>query len=159
DFMTWSFYGGTTEPGRITRDTLAFFFVMDPDKIRPMMDDLQDYALALIAKIKKNKKGVLMGRNRLQDVNKRGGERVKLESMNDKDVDLEFDIIGQLPEGRYNLSGIMNKTYFEDALLEDYPRSHSGKAHPLADRALNLIWLRVKDKETFQRVAAKIEES
>src|SRR5438067_5962370 len=33
DFMTWSFYGGTTEPGRITRDTLVFFFVMDPDKV------------------------------------------------------------------------------------------------------------------------------
>src|SRR6516162_8633247 len=42
DFMTWSFYGGTMDPNKRTPENLVFFFTMDPHKIKPMMDDLQD---------------------------------------------------------------------------------------------------------------------
>ena len=44
DFMSWSFYAGSTEPDPKKRNlnNLAFFFVMNPHHIRPMMDDLGD---------------------------------------------------------------------------------------------------------------------
>ncbi len=28
--MTWQFYGGTTDPGKSTRESMVFFFAMDP---------------------------------------------------------------------------------------------------------------------------------
>src|SRR5207302_8731755 len=42
DFMTWSFYGGSLDPTKLTPENLVFCFTMDPLKIRPMMDDLGD---------------------------------------------------------------------------------------------------------------------
>jgi putative ABC transport system permease protein len=60
-----------------------------------------------------------------------------------------------LPEGRYNTSGIMSEDYFNKA-LDDYARKKQQK-HPLDSQRLNLIWLRVRDKDTFDRVATQIE--
>ena len=43
----------------------------------------------------------------------------------------------------------MNRDYL-NAALDDYPRTHAGKPHPLADKTLNLVWLRVPDSEPFR---------
>jgi putative ABC transport system permease protein len=155
DFMTWSFYGGTTEEGKITYDNLVFFFVMDPNQIRPMMDDLQDLPEDLVRKMREKPHGCLLGRERMEAINRRVNEKFKLYSINYKGIDLEFEIVGQLPEGRYNTSGIMNEEYFNKA-LDDYARKKRQK-HPLDSQRLNLIWLRVRDRETFERVANQIE--
>src|SRR5262249_30561202 len=42
DFMTWQFYGGSLDPDKRTRENLVFFLALDPRKIRPMMDGLED---------------------------------------------------------------------------------------------------------------------
>jgi putative ABC transport system permease protein len=157
DFMTWSFYGGTTEPGKITFETIVFFFVMDPDQIRPMMDDLQDYDPKLIEQMKKNRRAVVVGPERLAALNKRVGERFKLTSMNYKGIDLEVEVIGTLPAGRYGQSGIMSADYFNTEL--DNYKVVNKQAHPLDNRRLNLVWLRVPDKQAYAAVAHRIETS
>jgi putative ABC transport system permease protein len=157
DFMTWSFYGGTTDPSNFTVESLVFFFVMEPDQIRTMMDDLQDLDPAVIQKLKDNRRGCLLGRERLQAVGKRVGERFKLTSINYKGIDLEFEIVGELPEGRYDKSGIMNAEYFNNAL--DTYKAADGSKHPLDNKRLNLIWLRVPDQDTFSRVAERVENA
>ncbi|MBM4072486.1 MAG: ABC transporter permease [Planctomycetes bacterium] len=154
DFMTWSFYGGTLDPGKMTRENIVFFFVMNPKHIIPMMDDMQDLDPALIAKLEKNRQGCLLGRERLEAINKRVGERIKVTSMNYKGIDLELEIVGELPRGRYNTTGIMNESYFNQE-LERYART-KGK-HPLDSKRLNLVWLRVRDRATFEKVAQQIE--
>lgn len=156
DFMTWSFYGGTLDPGKMTRENIVFFFVMNPRHIIPMMDDMQDFDPKLIEKLEKNRQGCLLGRERLEAINKRVGERFKVTSMNYKGVDLELEVVGELPRGRYNTTGIMNESYFNEE-LERYART-KGK-HPLDSKRLNLIWLRVKDRATFERVAQQIEDA
>jgi putative ABC transport system permease protein len=156
DFMAWYFYGGTIDPGKMTRENLIFFFTMEPRHVKAMMDDLQDLDDGLIAQLEKNPKTCVIGREKLQSLNKRVGETITITSMNFKDINLELKIIGLLPEGRYNQSAIMNVAYLKQA-LDDYERQKKTR-HPMADKALALIWLRVRDKATFERVA-EITES
>ncbi len=160
DFMTWSFYGGFLDPVQRSWETLVFMFVMDPQKIRPMMDELDNLDPALVNKLARTRNGVLLGRKRLERINKRVGERFTVYSMNYKNIDLEFEIVGVLPDGRYEELGIMNEKYFNEE-LDGYPKNpknpNRGKPHPLAEKRLNLIWLRVRDKETFAKVADLIE--
>ena len=51
-------------------------------------------------------------------------------SINYKDIDLEFEIVGEFPEGRYNQSAVMNRDYLNRA-LDQYERDNRRK-HPLA---------------------------
>jgi putative ABC transport system permease protein len=157
DFMTWSFYGGSLDPTKMTRENIVFFFAMNPRHIIPMMDDLQDFDPALVEKLEQNRIGCLIGRERMEALNKRVGEKFKVTSFNYKGVDLEFEIVGELPEGRYNQSAIMNERYFNNE-LDRYARVH-GQKHPLDQKRLNLVWLRVKDRPTFDRVGSLIENS
>lgn len=157
DFMTWSFYGGTTDPAKMSRENLVFFFVMNPKHIRPMMDDLNTYDLSLVKKLEDNPRGCLLGKDRLQSIDKKVGERFKLTSINYKGIDLEFEIVGELPEGRYNQSGIMNESYFHNE-LDKYAREKR-QPHPLDQKRLNLVWLRVRDQATFNRLGEVIENS
>jgi putative ABC transport system permease protein len=159
DSMTWQFFGGTTDPAKRTRENSAFMFAMDPHKIRTMMDDLDQVDPQLIEAMVKNKKGVLMGRTQMEMFNKRVGERFTLTSFNYKDLQLEFEIVGQLPVGRYDQSCIMNRQYLNDALFEAYPREHNGAKHPMADKTLNLVWLQVPDPEAFRKVADQVMTS
>src|SRR4029077_18087833 len=76
-------------------------------------------------------------------------------SMNYKGIDLEFEIIGALPAGRYDQRRIINRTYLESA-MDDYTRKQ-GKAHDMANKTLNLVWLRVPDKKTYEKVAGQVE--
>jgi putative ABC transport system permease protein len=154
DFMTWAFYVGTTDKWKFTLDNWAFFFVMNPDHIIPMMDDMQGLDPALVQKLKANSKGCLLGKSRLTALKRRVGERFQLFSYDFKGLDLEFEIVGEMPPGRYNDSGLMNEKYFYQA-LDDYFRK-TGRRHPQQENPVSYIWLRVRDRETFERVGKTI---
>ena len=158
DFMLWSFYGGSTDPAKVTPDTLIFFFVMEPDQIIPMMDDLGDLDPKLIKAMKEKPQACLLGSDKLKAVNKQVGERFKLTSINYKGIDLEFEVAGVLPDGRYNQSAIMRLDYFNNA-FDDYARKNNGRAHTLAQKRLNLIWIRVGDREKFDKIGSIIEDA
>jgi putative ABC transport system permease protein len=165
DSMSWQFYGGTVDPGKMTRESMMFAFALEPKKLATMMDDLDSLPPAEarelqenIKKLETNKRGIIIGSERLTALNKRVGERVKIYSMNYKDIDLEFDIVGTFPDGRYNQTAAMNRDYLNDA-IDDYPRTHAGQRHAMADNSLNLVWLRVADSESFERIAGQIMAS
>ena len=158
DFMTWSFYVGTTDPNKMTADTMVIFFVTNPDQIIPMMDDLSDLDPKMIEALKKKPDGVLLGVDKLNALNKRVGERFKLTGTNYKGIDLEFEVVGVLPDGRYNSSAIMRMDYFNTE-FDTYLRTHKGVSHPMADRRLNLIWIRVGDREKFDKIGNVVEDS
>jgi putative ABC transport system permease protein len=164
DFMTWSFYGGSMDPKKLTPENLVFFFTMDPDKIIPMMDDLENLDPALIAKLKAKREAVLIGSEKLRSIGqedtfrRNGVVRVKLTSINYKDIDLEVEIVGVLPDGRYNQSAILRQDYFY-AEIDRYKTTHSGRDHDMANKVLNLIWIRVPDREAFDRVGGIIENA
>jgi putative ABC transport system permease protein len=157
DFMTWSFYGGSLDPANRNFENLVFFFVTDPKSIISMMDDMENLDPALVTKLQQVKNGCLMGRERLQSMNRRVGERFKVTSINYKDIDLEFEVVGELPKGRYDKLGVMRTDYFNDA-MDDYARKNKAP-HPLDQKRLNLVWLRVPDRQAFDRAAGIIQSA
>jgi putative ABC transport system permease protein len=165
DSMTWSFYGGTTDIKNRTLENSMFAFAMEPKKLRTMMDDLDtlpaDKAAdleAAIAKMEANRQGVIVGKARLEALKARIGDRIKLYGINYRGIDLELEIVGVFPEGRYDKSAAINREYL-NASLDAWPRNHKGEKHPLADKSLNLVWLRVADTTAFQKVADQITTS
>jgi putative ABC transport system permease protein len=154
--MTWSFYGGTTDPNKMTLDTMVFFFVMEPDQIIPMMDDLQDFDPRVVEALKQKPQGCLLGADKLKSLNLQVGDRFKMTGFNYRGIDLEFEVVGALPDGRYNGSAIMRMDYFNNA-FDQYERVKK-QPHPLAERRLNLIWIRVGDRDTFDKIGEIIEK-
>jgi putative ABC transport system permease protein len=113
---------------------------------------------ACVEAMEKNKRAVLLGPERLKAINKKVGERFSLYGRNYPGINLDFEIIGVFPPGRFNQLAVMNRTYLNDA-LDAYPRTHGNVRHPLADRSLNLVWLQVPDQAAFHRLAQQIESS
>jgi putative ABC transport system permease protein len=130
-----------------------------------MMDGLDEmteterrdlYVACLV--MEKDRRRVVVGRERLAALNKKVGERFTVSSFNYKDIDLEVEVLGAFPDGRYNQSALINRAYINDA-LDDYKKKNKGEPHPMANKTLNLVWLRVPDTETFRQVAEEIEHS
>ncbi len=186
DYMTWQFFGGTIDPANKTRENIVFFFGMDPDKMllierdkngnpvrdshgrikyNTMMDGIDeltdDQLLQLddaCRQMKGNKRLVIAGKERLRQLNKRVGEWMTVTSFNYSGIDLEVQIIGQFPEGRYDLSALVNRDYITDA-MDAYKRKNNGTEHAMAKKSLNLVWLRVPDTDAFRQVAEQISVS
>ena len=176
DHMTWQFYGGTVDPTNRTREGIVFFFCMEPEKLlsmkdgKPvsMMDGIEDFTSEQLADLergikamKANKRAVIVGRDRLQLMNKQIGERLVVTGLNYKDINLEIEIAGTFPPGRYDQSAIINRDYLNDAMDEyNLRQAKSGKPkHPLAEKSLNLVWLKVPDTEAFNQITEQIMSS
>jgi putative ABC transport system permease protein len=183
DVMTWQFYGGTTDPEKLTRESIIFFFVMEPRKFlskrngKPisMMDGIEEFTqdqvesvLQAIQTMEQNKQGVLVGEERYRLMVKKDrltgedrrqaiGYKFKVTSLNYKEIDLECEIIGLLPKGRFDQSAVMHRDYLMQA-LDDYQR-RNGKPHDQADKCLNLVWLRFPNKQAFERASVVLNDS
>jgi putative ABC transport system permease protein len=162
--MTWSFYGGATDPDPAKRsiNTILFAFALKPRSLLEMMDGLDELKgperkqlEADVAKLEQTRNGLIVGKERLESLGKKVGDRMTIYSFNYKEIDLEFEILGQFPPGRYDNASAMNIDYLIGA-MDAYPLSHAGKKHPMADKALNLVWLRVESQPIFQQVADQI---
>jgi putative ABC transport system permease protein len=178
DYMTWQFYGGSLDPKKVTRESMVFGLACDPEKLATMMDGLENLPPAqktelerCIAALKANRRGIILGTNHLQNLNKLIGDvretdfrkflgkRFTLYGfMHFKELDLEFEILGVFPPGRYDNFAAFNRDYFNDA-LDSFPQTHGGRKHPLAERSLSLVWLKVPDMAAYNRVAAQIGAS
>jgi putative ABC transport system permease protein len=162
--MSWSFYGGATDPDPKKRsmDTILFAFAQEPHTLLDMMDELEDlkgeqraeFAKA-VERLKHTKQGLIVGKERLRMLGKRVGDTLKVYSFNYKEIDLEFEIIGTYPIPRYDLNASMRIDYLQDS-LDQWSREHNGQPHEMAGRSLNIVWLRMNDRETFDKVSNQI---
>jgi len=162
--MTWSFYGGALDPDPAKRsiNTILFAFALKPRSLLEMMDGLDELKGEEREKLEKyvemmenTRNGIIVGKERLASLGKKVGDRITVYSFNYKGIDLEFEILGEIPEGRYDNAAAMNIDYLVGA-MDAYPLSHAGQAHPMANKALNLVWLRMADQPMFQQVADQI---
>jgi putative ABC transport system permease protein len=165
DSMTWQFFGGVLDKEHVTRNTRLFAFAMEPKKLRSMMDELDslpaDQARDLEETIKKmeaNRQAIAMGKDWMRILNKRVGDRMTMYGLNYRGIDLEFEIVGVFPPGRYDKSVVMNRDYLNGE-VDKWPREHGGVAHPMAEKRLGLVWLRVPDMAAYSQVASQIESS
>jgi len=166
DSMTWSFYGGTLDLKNRTLNNSLFAFAMEPGKLTTMMDDLDNLPADQAAEFQKaverlehNRQGLIVGIERLKMLDKRVGDRIKLYGINFRGIDLELEIVGLFPPGRYDKNAVVHRDYLLNEVLEKWPRDHGGKPHPLAERCLNLVWLRVPNTSAFSTIADQIESA
>lgn len=184
DVMTWGFYGGSVDPEKRTRESIVFFFVMEPEKVLAkrgdkytsmMVESSDEFSetdmkeiLEGIERMEKNKQGVMIGPERLaflvgkprltkQEQKELIGHRFKVTSFNYRGIDLECEVVGILPGSRFAQAGVMHRDYLLQA-MDDYQRKN-GKPHELADKCLNLVWLRFPDKQSFERASAIISDT
>jgi putative ABC transport system permease protein len=144
---------------------MIFFLCMEPAKVLTMLDGLDDLTpqdreglATAVKKIEVDKRRIIVGKERLRAMNKRVGERITLYPINYKELILdECEIVGTFPPGRYDQTAIMNRDRLNDA-LDAYKRK-KGKAHPMAEKTLNIVWLKVPDRESFNQVAGQIATS
>ena len=185
DSMNWTFFGASIDPAKRTRENTVFFFGMDPAKMmtiergkdgkpkrdadgrivfRSMMDDIdqatEEEKLALDAacrEMAKDPTKVIIGRDKLDALKKRVGEKITVTSFNYKDIELNVEIIGTFPKGRYDASSLVNVKYILNSL--DAYKTRTGAEHPMAGKTLNLVWLKVPDTKAFEAVAEQVEDS
>jgi hypothetical protein len=157
-FMFWSFYGGTIDPAnKGEKDKHIYFFAMNADHIRPMMLDLENLEANLIKKLRETPAGILVGPDKLKQLDKRVGDKIKTMGINYAGIDLEFEIVGELPFPRYKQSAFMNYGYLKKG-FEDYEK-RTKNAHPLAAKCLNIVWLRVPNMAAYERSRKLIENA
>jgi putative ABC transport system permease protein len=164
DAMTWQFFFGSTDIKNIGLNTIVFAFCMEPKKLLTMMDELDSLPPGpkadlskVIDAMEKNRQGIIIGQKRLDLLDKKVGDRIKIFGLNYRDLELECEIVGTFPPGRYDTNAVINRDYL-NASLDAYKAS-KGKPHPLADKTLNLVWVKVPNKDSFTQVSGQIENS
>jgi putative ABC transport system permease protein len=165
--MTWTFFGGSTEKNlkQQSWDNKIFAFCLEPRALLTMMDELDQLSgeqraawQATVERLQANPQGIIMGKNRMEALQKRIGDRFILHSFNYKGIELEVEVVGEFPLARYDNSCAIDIAYFQRA-LDAYPNQNQGQAHPMADKSLNLVWLRVPDSAAFNQIAQQITDS
>ncbi len=166
DIMTWSFVGTSLDPDPAKRsaENIIFFFAMDPRGLLHMMDDLEQDRLAPdeakqmrdnVQAMRDNLKGIILSEEKLKTINRRVGDKLKCYCFPAmyKDIEFEVEVVGTFPKsaGRYDGNAILNLEYLQKA-LDTYEKTNR-KPHPLADRYINLYWVRVKDEPTMMAVS------
>lgn len=166
DSMTWQFYIGSIEKDKTKRgpSNLVFAICTEPTKLNTMMDELDSLPprqAAEFAKVVKamqeNRQGIVLGKTRLETLQKRVGDTFTIYSMNYAEIDLEVTVVGEFPEGRNNNSGAMNREYLLAAM--DAWEGRNGKRHKMADKTLNLVWLKVPNSAALGQISSQIEKS
>jgi putative ABC transport system permease protein len=164
DSMTWQFFIGTVEKNNIGFKTFVFAFCMEPKKLLTMMDELDSLPSGpkadlnkAIQKMESNRQGIIVGRRRLDALNKKVGDRITVFGVNYRDLELECEIVGTFPPGRYDNNTCINRDFL-NASLDSY-KATKGKPHPLAEKTLNLVWVKVPSKDNFTKMAGQIDNS
>lgn len=161
DIMTWAFVGGSTDPVNKTLKNTVFFFAMEPRKLLTMMDGLNELSsteLSLlkagVAEMERNPQACIIGEEKLELMEKRVGDRFKIDSFNYPGITFEYEIIGSFPkDSRYAQSAVMTRDYFYKA-IDEHERK-TGKTE-FSDKCLNLIWVRLPSTEAFEVMAARV---
>ena len=98
-----------------------------------------------------NRQGIIVGKERLKALGKRVGDKISIYCKNFNGITFECEIIGELPEGRWDQAAAMNSRFL-DTKLDEYS-SLNKKPHENEDKAIALVWIRLPNKDAFQHMA------
>src|SRR5262249_30456314 len=142
DHAAWQFYLGTIDAEKKTRDSMVFLLACDTSKLpwkekkggktiehKGFFDDLDPMETDLIEKLRNKIDGCLMGQKRLKALKKQVGDRFKVTATDYTSIDLEFEVVGVLPSGRWDENAIMNVEYLNRAI--DAYKGPGNSKHPL----------------------------
>ena len=98
-----------------------------------------------------------MGQKRLKALKKQVGDRFKVTATDYTSIDLEFEIVGVLPSGRWDENAIMNVEYLNRAI--DAYKGPGNSKHPLDQKRIDMFWLEVGNKDDFPQVVEQVNSS
>ncbi|MCE9568069.1 MAG: ABC transporter permease [Planctomycetes bacterium] len=169
DLMAWSFFLGTTDPISKRPDSNVFAFCIEPRKILTMMDGLDDLTGkekadldAAVAEMERDKQAIVMSKMRMKKMNLQVGQTIKVTGLNYTDLVFDLRIIGELPDGKYDNISFINSAYLFsqlDAWKLNNPKNRTSEPHPMDAKCINLIWVRLPNKEAFERLAAAVNDT
>ena len=164
--MTWQFYGGTLDPEKFTRENVIFGIAVDPSKIATMLDGLEDLVggrpgaagRERAASCRRTGRGSSWDRTSCSASTSAWAIASRcLASATSGGSIWNLKSSGRFPPVATTAWPRFNRDYFNNE-MDSYER-RTGRKHPLADRRMNLVWLKVSNTEDFTRVAAQIESS
>jgi putative ABC transport system permease protein len=168
DSMAWQFYLGTLDLEKRTRENMVILVAMDVRQLptksgkavthKGMIDDLDPVDHDLVERLAATTDGCLLGRKRLQTLNKRVGEHFKVNGSQPAGIDLEFEIVGELPPGRWDENGFMNARYL-NAAIDAYTRDHPASKAVMDRGRIDMFWVEAGTKDDFPRVVDQINGS
>jgi putative ABC transport system permease protein len=166
--MAWQFYLGTIDVEKRTRESMVILVGMDARQLptkegkavthKGMIDDLDPVDKELVEKLENTTNGCLLGQKRLKMLKKAVGERFKCSGMQPAGLDLEFEIVGVLPKGRWDENGFMNARYLNQA-LDLYCRDHPASKDILDRRRIDMFWVEAGKRDDFSQVVDQINAS
>jgi putative ABC transport system permease protein len=167
DSMSWQVYLGTLNAEKQTRENLIVLVATDTNTLptksgkvvthKGMFDDLDPVDKDLVDKLAQTTNGCLLGRKRLKTLNKEVGEHFTATGSQPAGVNLECEIVGVLPAGRWDDNGIMNARYL-NAAVDTFCRDHPD-SKPVLDRRIDIFWVEVGKKDDFAPVVEQINAS
>lgn len=143
DWTTWNWHPGFLSESR-TIDKIGVGLATRVDNLREMHVGLESLPDSLIEAMKREKTGCLVGANIMAATRWRIGQEFTFLSMTPTVPDLKFKVLGVMPPGKFGFN-----FFFRD----DYFREGTGNKDNV-----DSVVLRVRDAETGQKVAAKIQQ-
>ena len=121
---------------------------------------------ANVKKLKETRNGIIIGRDHLKNINAMIGDvgnpvghKFKLTGISTfTGLDFEFEIVGLFPPGRYDNFTAFNREYYQST-MDSYKNDHNGQKHPLDDVSLSLVWLKVPDEASYQKIVEQVNAS
>lgn len=143
DWTVWNFYAGYFDASR-QRSRQVFGLATRPDNLVPMHGGLEELDPAAVAALQREKTGAILSADVLQQMGWKVGQQFTVLSSSHPGKDLRFKIVGVLPPGEYSRNFFFREDYYEEG---------TGNKE-----TINCVWLRLRDAESAQRVAGRIQE-
>lgn len=166
DTMTWQFYAGSVDPNQKGSGNTVFAIALEPKKLLTMMDELDslqgevrmNFEVA-VDLLEKNTQGIILGQQRLRNLGRKVGDRLTLHGFAFyRELQLELEIVGVFPAGRYDSSAAIQRDYY-NRVIDAFPSTHQGRSHPLADKSLNAVWYKVRSPDELSILERQIQST
>ena len=145
---------------------MLFLFCMEPDKIMTMMDGLDDLTgeeKELLEKgvqaMMANPQAIVMSKSRLKKMNLEVGQKIKLYGLNYSGHDLRVRdhrraARRQVRGRRVHEQGVPP----QGAGGVPADTRQAGEPHPMQDKCVNLIWVKLPNKDAFEMLSAMVND-
>ncbi len=149
-----------------------YFSMLDDDLVQGLTSEQRDQLYAACKAIEDDPRKIVLSKARLDSLGVEVGQEIKVYSpAMYKDIEFTFIIADVLPPGKYDGLGFMNNRYLfqqldsyegattvtDSATLARKPKA-AGVKHPLAEKCVNLVWIRLPNKAALAQLAELAEK-
>jgi putative ABC transport system permease protein len=143
DWTLWNLYTGYLDASR-QNSRKGFGLATRPDNLIAMHIGLEKLDPAAVLALQREKTGAIVSADLMEQMSWKVGQQFTVLSSSHPGKDLRFKIVGVLPPGEYVRNFFFREDYYEEG---------TGNKE-----TITCVWLRLRDAETAQRVAGRIQE-